>query len=136
MEKALTKPERYTAEQVIAALEGTKGMVTLTARKLGCSAQTVRNYIERHPTIAAAYKEQREGFLDIAELSLQKAVQNGEGWAVCFALKTIGRSRGYVERIEVDNQPIEWAKVDDTTLAAYREGRIGLDDVRRTIAGS
>ena len=136
MDKKLVKPERYTAEQVIAALEGTKGMVTLAARKLGCHPATVRNYIARHPTVAQAHKEQREGFLDMAELALQKAVQNGEGWAVAFALKTIGRSRGYVEKIEIDTNPIDWAQVDDATLVAYREGKISLDDVRRSYAGS
>lgn len=33
--------------------------------------------------------------LDHAESSLQKAVLKGEAWAVCFFLKTQGKSRGY-----------------------------------------
>lgn len=96
-----TKPERYTVAQVIEAIEATKGMVTMAARRLGCTQQTVRNYALRHPTVAAALKEQREGFLDVCELALMRAVQDGQGWAVCFALKTIGKERGYIERAEL-----------------------------------
>lgn len=101
MGKALTKPERYTAEQVIAAIQDTRGMITLAARKLNCDPITVRRYVARYPTVATALQEQREGVLDTAELALMKAVQNGEGWAVAFTLRTIGRDRGYVERQEL-----------------------------------
>lgn len=100
----LTKPERYTVPDVIAAIEATKGMISLAARKLGCHPNTVRNYIERHPTVASAYREQREGSIDIAELKLLEAVQKGEGWAIAFLLRTIGRDRGYVERQEVQHE--------------------------------
>lgn len=135
MEKSLTKPERYTTDQVIQAIQETKGMLTIAARRLNCDPRTIRNYIERHPTVAQAFKEQREGFLDTAELALMKAVQEGEAWAVSFALKTIGKSRGYIERIQVENDPIDWAKVDDATLAQYRAGKITEADVRRSYAG-
>jgi hypothetical protein len=136
MAHTLTKPERYTTEQVILAIQETRGMITLAARKLNCAPNTIRAYVQRHPTVAQALQEQREGFLDTAELALMKAVQNGEAWAIAFSLKTLGRKRGYVERVEVDTNPIDWAKVSDDTLLAYREGRINLDDVRRSYAGS
>ncbi len=48
--------------------------------------------------------------LDTAEVALWKGIQDGESWAVQFALRTIGRSRGYVERREhtgADGEPIE-----------------------------
>ena len=117
MELVTTKPQRYTAEQVAEALTATKGMVTLAARKLGCDPKTVRNYAQRYPTVAQAIVEAREGFLDATELKLQQAVQNGEGWAIAFALRTIGRHRGYVERSEVDQSgelriKVEYANAD------------------------
>jgi hypothetical protein len=40
--------------------------------------------------------------LDEAESQLGAAVRRGEGWAVCFLLKTRGRERGYVERSVMD----------------------------------
>lgn len=105
--------ERYQPAQVIKALHDTKGMVSLTAEMLRCDPDTVRNYCKRHPTVAAALREERERVTDIAELSLFRAIQNGEAWAVCFYLKTQGRSRGYIERQELETSgpggsPIEF----------------------------
>lgn len=96
----MANSEKYTVKQIIDALRATKGMVSLAARKLECEAQTVRNYIKRHPTIAEAQKEIRESTTDVAELSLFKAIQEGQPWAVALYLKTVGRDRGYADRVD------------------------------------
>jgi hypothetical protein len=38
--------------------------------------------------------------IDAGESALYRATLNGEAWAVQFLLKTLGKSRGYVERVE------------------------------------
>ena len=43
----------YTAAQVIAALNHTKGMVYLAAKHLGCSHETITNYCKRYPSVQA-----------------------------------------------------------------------------------
>lgn len=93
---------KYTAEIMIQALKETKGMVHLAAKKIGCSPTTVYTYAKRYPTVQAEIDNQRGEFLDITELALARAVQAGEGWAVCFTLKTIGKKRGYVEKQEIE----------------------------------
>jgi hypothetical protein len=93
--------ERYTAAQIIEALKATKGMVYLAADKLGCSHQTVYNYIERYPTVKAEWDAQNGKMGDTAELKLYQAVMNSEPWAVAFYLRTKGKSRGYTERQEL-----------------------------------
>lgn len=95
--------EKYTAAQMIEALQKTKGMVHLAADAIGCHHQTVYNYAKRYPTVQQAIDNERGKFIDVAELALARAVQNGEGWAVCFALKTLGKNRGYVERQQVEH---------------------------------
>lgn len=97
------KGEKYTAAQVIAAVHETKGMLTIAAKRLGCDPVTVYRYVREYPTVAAAVKEARESVTDMAELALYKAIQEGEGWAVCFYLKTQGKARGYVERQEIEH---------------------------------
>lgn len=94
----------YTAQQMIDALTETKGLVSLAARRLGCHPDTVRAYIKRYPTVAQAKHEAREALLDTAELSLYNQIVGGEAWAVQFALRTIGKDRGYVERQEQDQR--------------------------------
>lgn len=102
------KGERYTAQQMIDALHETKGMVSLAAKRLGCDPHTVYRYIREYPTVAHAQKLEREAMTDVAELALYKAIKDGEGWAVCFYLKTQGRDRGYIERHEVDARVVNY----------------------------
>lgn len=85
----------------IDALTRTRGMVTAAAKVLNCDRQTIYNAIEKFPEVKECLATAREHSLDLAELSLMSAVGKGEAWAVCFYLKTQGRKRGYVERVDV-----------------------------------
>jgi hypothetical protein len=103
--------DRYTVGQVIEALRKTKGMKGPAATVLGCHRDTVTNYEKRHPTVAQAIAEERESMTDVAELSLARAINKGEAWAVCFYLKTQGKNRGYVEKVQHGFDPNEPAHV-------------------------
>lgn len=92
---------KLTAEAVTAAIRDMNGNISAVARRLGVCRQTVYSYIERHPSVKDVLAEARETMIDNAESALYRAVLNGEAWAVCFFLKTQGKSRGYVERQEV-----------------------------------
>ena len=96
----MTTKQRYTQAQVIAALRETKGMVYLAAKKLGCEAQTVYNYRDRYPAVRAEMEQQDGEVDDAAEMVLYKAIMAGEPWAVQFRLRTKGKGRGYVERVQ------------------------------------
>lgn len=123
--------ERYTADHVIQAIRDTKGMVSLAAKRLRCDVDTVHNYAKRYPTVKKAIQEEREAMTDIAELSLYNCIQKGEGWAVCFYLKTQGKGRGYVERHEVEHSGrIEQVDVDAKyELIASRLARLATPGV-------
>lgn len=92
--------EKLTREQVIEALENVNGMVYLAAESLGVTARTVYNYAARYVSVQEAIDQSRGKVLDMAEQALYSAVLKGEHWAVTFALRTIGKSRGYVEKTE------------------------------------
>ncbi len=123
----MAKTERYTVAQVIDALRQTRGMKGPAARRLGCAWTTVDGYAKRHATVQAVIDEEREMMTDVAELSLARAIQNGEAWAVCFYLKTQGKGRGYVERAQVehsgpDGGPIPLSVVDKILKDADEAG--------------
>lgn len=108
------RPKRYSTEQVIEALTLTKGTITHAARHLGCGPQTVYNYCERYPSVAAAKKHQVAELVDTAQLQLWSAVQRGQPWAIMFVLKTLGKDEGFSERTEVtgaNGGPIEHAHI-------------------------
>lgn len=90
----------FSSEQIIQALRDTNGLVSLAAKKLGCVPQTIYNRAKKSQTIQQAIDESREELVDYAELALRSALLSKEPWAVQFTLKTLGKSRGYVERQE------------------------------------
>ena len=116
--------QRFTPKQVADTLIETRGMVFLAAKKLGCSDDTIYNYAKRYKAVGDALRQQRGQFVDMAELKLWNAVNEGEAWAVQFALRTLGKERGYVERQEVTGKDgnemiikVVYADVDIDTAA-------------------
>lgn len=91
---------KYTIEKMSAALTDAKGLVHVTAQRLGCTPQTVYNYIKKHETVRIALENAREYMVDAAELKFFDAINRGESWAIAMMLKTRGRNRGYIERQE------------------------------------
>ena len=96
----MARPRRYTAAQMIEALTESQGMVYLAAQRLGCDPDTVGRYCQRYPSVQAVREAQRGLLLDTAESQLWQAVEQGEAWAIQFCLRTIGRDRGYSEKLE------------------------------------
>jgi hypothetical protein len=92
---------RFTEKQVVEAILLNKGLIYNTAQSLGCTRQTVYDYRDKYESVRQAIEDARYQILDVAEDRLFKAVESGEPWAIPFMLRTIGKSRGYVERQEV-----------------------------------
>lgn len=91
---------RFTEEQVAQALRGSKGFVNIAAQKLDTTSSTIRAYISRSPRLQEIQRDERGLLLDEAEAGLWKAIRAGDAWAITFALRTLGKDRGYVERQE------------------------------------
>lgn len=97
----MAKTEQFTPEQMAEALIKAQGFISATAEILGCSQQTVRNYIEKYDSVRQARDDSAEKTLDYVESKLMALVREKNATAIIFYLKTRGKSRGYVERQEV-----------------------------------
>jgi hypothetical protein len=97
------RSNRYTAEQVATALRSSQGLVSVAARKLECRTQTIYNYIKKYKSVEQARFDAREQMIDMAEVKLIEKIREGHLTAIIFALKTVGKNRGYVERREIKN---------------------------------
>ena len=91
---------KLTKDGVTEALKKTNANISLAAKSLGVNRTSLYRFIERSPDLKELITDERESLVDIAESALKSAVVGKEAWAVCFTLKTIGKSRGYVERVE------------------------------------
>jgi hypothetical protein len=114
--------QRYSAEQVCAALVETKGLLYLAAKHLACSYQTVCNYVQRYPSVKATLEAQRGEMVDTAEAMLYQSILKGEAWGITLCLKTLGKHRGYVERTElVDAAAVEQAVRAKSAQETYEQ---------------
>ncbi len=109
---------RYSTDEIIDALRATNGLVSLAAKKLKCCPNTIYNRAHSVQGVQRVIDECRAELVDLGELSLRRAVVNGEPWAVGLVLKTLGKERGYVERTEHDMRgrdggPLEIEYVND-----------------------
>ena len=88
------------------------GVVTNVAERLGVSRRTVYKYMDRWKTVKEAMDEEREAFVDFTENQLIRKVAEGHITAIIFTLKTIGKSRGYIESYKLsgdeDEAPIQF----------------------------
>ncbi|MCO5190729.1 MAG: helix-turn-helix domain-containing protein [Anaerolineae bacterium] len=113
----MAKKSAYTVQQVIDALYKGGGYVSKAASILGCVPQTVYNYRDRHPTIAAEWNAIREARHDFVENALHEQIRQGNITAIIFYLKTQAKSRGYVEQPAVTaSASVQQVKVIDYGL--------------------
>ncbi len=98
--------QRYTAAEVIQALEDSRGLITQAAALLGCSRGTITNYAARYPTVAETLKWKRLELSDLAMSALYEAVEAGAPWAILFTLRTFGADRGYGDETQTGGGPL------------------------------
>ena len=95
------RKKRFSEKQIVHAIGKSKGLIFLAAQHLGCNPSTIHLRASQSENIREAIETERGRVLDFAEVKLIEAVQDGEAWAICFILKTLGKSRGYIERQEI-----------------------------------
>jgi hypothetical protein len=87
----------------------------------------------------------REDLLDLAEEKLRSAIEDGDLKAVTFALKTLGRNRGYVTKTEVlrETRVSDGDKIDLSNLSVaqlkdlqklYKDAGIVIDEDGNPVA--
>ena len=92
---------RISKKRIKKAVEGSGGIVTIIARRLNRSRQQVYTYLEKYPDLKELVEEEREKIVDIAESKLIEKLKENKDWAISFVLKTLGKKRGYTEKVEV-----------------------------------
>ena len=117
----MAKKNGYTTEQIIQALQDAKGYVSKTASLLRCTPQTVYNYAKRYPTVQQAWDDIREERHDFVENALAKRINDGSDTAIIFYLKTQCKSRGYIEKSQIE-QTLEVLGDIPVSFVDYRDG--------------
>ena len=77
-------------------------MKTIAAKRVGCTYKTFLEYAAKYPEINEAVKDAREAMLDTVELKAYDRIMSGDTAMIIYMLKTQGRSRGYIEKQQID----------------------------------
>lgn len=105
-----------TKEQVIEALQFNNGLISLAAKNLGVTPQCIYKWRDKDADVRQTILDARSEIVDAAEHGLRCAVLRGDNWAICFTLKTLGKDRGYVERLEQTGAGGGAIKVEQTPI--------------------
>lgn len=76
------------------------GIVTYACEKTGISRETYRQWKMKDPKFKAACEDVSEMTIDVVESKLLNKINEGDTTSIIFYLKTKGKHRGYVERVE------------------------------------
>lgn len=87
-------------EDVKDELRKAKGIVSVAAKNLGITRNALDRRIQRNKTLQKIKRDARETIIDLAEAKLYKAINNEDFRAIKYTLSTLGKERGYVERVE------------------------------------
>ncbi len=125
----MTSGVKISHKAIADGLRKTHGNYQLTANMLKVSREAIRKRVQASEALMAIAKEEREGVVDVAESALQRAVLEGEAWAVQFTLRNLGRDRGYFEKTlqELSGQgggPIQVTNVPDEKLVEMFKKRL------------
>lgn len=86
---------KISSQLIIEALTKTRGNIARAADKIGITRSTLHSRINREPELKEHVDSFRERFLDDTEDVFQNKVLSGDTVSMLFALKTLGRKRGY-----------------------------------------
>jgi len=108
-------------EEIESALRTTSGNVSAAARGLSIGRATLYRRIAESKTLQQVLVDAREELVDLAETMLRRNVMDGNMQAIMFALRTLGKNRGYVERVQATTETLA---VDMTALTDEQLERI------------
>jgi len=101
---------------VLEALEKSLGVVTIACKNAQIHRDTFYTWKKEDKDFAKTVEDIEQISLDFAEASLHAQIKEKNTSATIFFLKTKGRSRGYIERKEVDVFSSDQAKERDLRI--------------------
>jgi len=90
-------------KKFIEAYENSACNVSVACKSIGISRNCFYDWRKNDSEFHDALNELEEGVIDLAETMLYKGIREGKTAELIFFLKTKGKKRGYIERIEMDD---------------------------------
>jgi hypothetical protein len=98
------RSETFTDEQFAEAIKGSRGIMAVVARKVGCVHATATRRIEKNPELKEAFETERAEVLDRAEEVVFDAIEDDDVSTARWLLATLGKKRGYSQKQHVESK--------------------------------
>lgn len=98
----MSMQSQLSKRALLTALKKNLGIITKSCQQVDIERQTHYRWLREDPEYKKEYEEIADIALDYAEGQLFKQIEEGEVTSTIFYLKCKGKSRGYIERTEVD----------------------------------
>lgn len=89
------RPLAVSDDELIEALEKSRGFISPAAKMLGISQESIRQRIRKSEKLKAAMYDIKESNLDFVEMKLMALIQVDDFNAIRYYLEAHGRDRGY-----------------------------------------
>ena len=89
-------------DKMLKALEEFYGIVSTASQSVGISRQTHYRWLEDDQEYKEKVQDIKNSAIDFVETKLFDCIKSEKETSIIFYLKTIGKSRGYVPRQEID----------------------------------
>jgi hypothetical protein len=116
------KTTRFSNAEIASAITDSHGILSVAAKKLKCSRQTIYNHLKKSKRLQAIYDNENEAMIDFAEMKLFENIQAGKEASIFFYLKTKAKHRGYIEKPIPNEIKIDLTKLSDHQLERYAKG--------------
>ena len=92
-----------TKKKIIELLKKNLGNVSKTCEAANIHRSTFYEYVNKDSDFKQKVEDVKEACIDLAESELLKLIQSGNPTSIIFYLKTKGKKRGYVEKVEQEH---------------------------------
>ena len=103
------------------------GIVKNICSQLGISRQAFYERLHKSEELKQALTDARDEMIDLGEEKLIDLVRRGNPNAVFFILKTLGKSRGYIEKQEIEQTSKTVNIIEVPEMSAYEPT---IDDIQ------
>lgn len=127
-----TKSKQARQRKWLGAYKANLFNIAKACREIGINRTTYYRWLENDPRFAEMVHDAREEKIDFIESKLFQKIQKGDTISIIFALKTLAKSRGYVERQEIsgpEGQPI--ANIDVKAILKNPKMRVALETIAK-----
>jgi hypothetical protein len=129
----MRKPSK---KKLLEVIKNSSGIIYPIAQAYDVTRQTVYNWIKSDTDFVDALQESRDNLVDVVESKYFQKAMKGSERAQEFLLKTLGKTRGYAEKQEVEltgdvnyqlpplsDDELDWLKENNKKLKDIEDGK-------------